>query len=320
MSIIGVDLGGTKTAAALVGEDGSLGPVRRVPTRARAGHGAVLDAVAALVEAVHADAVAAAALGGAPVPALRGVGVGAAGVVDADTGRILSSTDSFSGWTGTDVVGQLKARLGAGTTVHLQNDVDAHAVGESWVGAAAGARSALVVAVGTGVGGSLVLDGRPWRGAHSVAGEIGHIPVAEARHLRCPCGRTGHLEAIGAGPGLLRHYLSLGGAPATANSRAVVALAHAGETVALRAVRESAAVVGRTLAGLVTTVDPEVVVLTGGLVAAGPVWWDAMDRALRAELIDVLQAVPVRPASLGDAAAVLGAARPVWASLSGARP
>ncbi|WP_136046145.1 ROK family protein, partial [Microbacterium sp. K41] len=92
-----------------------------------------------------------------------------------------------------------------------------------------GAASALIVAVGTGVGAGLILDGRAARGAHHVAGEIAHLPTPGAEHLRCPCGRRGHLEAIGSGIGMHRHFLSLGGDPTIRDARGVATAAAAGD-------------------------------------------------------------------------------------------
>ncbi|MFE7406904.1 ROK family protein [Isoptericola sp. NPDC057559] len=313
--VVGVDLGGTKTAAALVGPGGDAGPVRAVPTPALDGPDAVLDAVAALVT----DVVRAA---GAP---LRAVGVGAAGVIDAGRGTVVSATRTFAGWPGTDVAGGLRRRLAplagaGGPVVTVENDVDAHAAGEVWRGAAAGAGSALLVAVGTGVGGSVVLDGRPLRGAHHVAGEMGHMPVPGAEGLRCACGRTGHLEAIGAGPAIHRRYRGLGGDAASPDARDVVARAVAGDDLAVRVVRAAGEAVGRAVAGVMTVLDPEVVVVGGGVAAAGDLWWSALVGALRAEVVDVLGDVPVLPAALGADAAVVGAARGAWRASAAVPP
>ncbi|ACQ82012.1 ROK family protein [Beutenbergia cavernae DSM 12333] len=311
MIVVGVDLGGTKTAAGVVDASGRAGELLSRPTPASAGPDAVLDAVAALVGEVLERAAR-----GSEGARLGGVGVGSAGVLDAVSGCVLSATDSMPGWAGTDVAGGLRERLAdrgvPPPALTVRNDVDAHARGETWVGAGAGASSAVVVAVGTGIGGSIVTDGRVWSGAHSVAGEIGHVPVPGAEHLRCACGRMGHVEAIGAGPGLLRHYLSLGGDTGTADARAVVGRAANGDALARRAVEESASAVGRMVAGLVTTLDPEVVVVAGGLAGAGEQWWTPMEQAARGELIGVLREVPLRPAMLGAGAAVVGAARDVW--------
>lgn len=334
--VVGVDLGGTKTAAATVAPDGSLGTVRSVPTPAAAGPEAVLDAVAGLVREV-VDA--AGSPDGGPAR-LGALGVGTAGVVDVGRGVIVSATDTLPGWPGTDVASGLRRRLadlavlapegppedGTALPVFVENDVDAHAAGEVWLGAAAGARSALLVAVGTGVGAAVVLDGRPLRGAHHVAGELGHMPVPGAELLRCPCGRTGHLEAIGAGPAIHRRYVALGGDAASPDTRDVVARAGAGDELAAAVVRDAARAVGRAIAGVVTVLDPEVVVVGGGLAGAGDLWWSALEGALRAEVVDVLAGLPLRRAALGNEAAIVGAARGAWSLVGppgdehGARP
>lgn len=292
VDVVAVDLGGTKTAAALVGVDGSLGPVHTVPTPARSGPEALLDTVAALVAEVSAQPAA--------------IGIGTAGVVDVGRGMITSATDTIPGWPGTVVGKGIAARTGC-PVVHVQNDVDAHAAGECWIGAGAGAASVLTVAVGTGVGGALVFDGVPLRGAHHVGGEIAHLPVPGAEGLMCPCGRPGHLEAIGAGPAIHRRFVGQGGR--AADTREVFVAADAGDKLAGRVIETAAIAVGRAIAGVVTVVDPEVVVLAGGLPEAGVRWWRPMEAAFRAEVIDVLADVELRPAQLGWQAALVGAGR-----------
>lgn len=306
---VGVDVGGTKIAAAVVDAAGAVGPVATVPTPAASGGVAVLDAIAGLVTRVAAG------------QAIVGVGVGTAGVVDAARGVIVSATDTFADWVGTDVSGGLRARLG-GTgvegagggvpRVEVRNDVDAHALGEAWLGAGAGAASMLMVAVGTGVGGALVLDGRLRTGAHHVAGELGHIPAVGAEGLRCTCGRPGHLEALAAGPGLARRYGVLTGA--AVDAREVARRAADGDADAVRAIADAAECLGRAVAGIMTVVDPAVVVVGGGVAEIGPLWWEPMLATCRAETIDALAAVPIVPAALGARAALLGAASTVLSS------
>lgn len=313
--VVGIDLGGTKTAAALVSAAGAVGPVRTVATPAQRGPDHVLDTVAELVREVVARGGPLRAVDGTEVGApgrVRGIGVGTAGVVDTTSGTILSATDALRDWVGTQVRAGVRARLPHpldGVPVTVENDVDAHAGGEAWVGASAGLASVLMVAVGTGVGASIVLDGRPLRGAHHVAGELGHLPSPDAVGLRCGCGRLGHLEAIGSGPALHRYYRHLGGSSDAADARAVYARAAGGEDLARQAVATSAEAVGRAIAGVVTVLDPAAVVVGGGLSQAGPLWWEPMAAAARAELIDPLVQTPIRPSSLGPVAAVLGAAR-----------
>lgn len=296
MPVVGVDLGGTKTAAALVGPDGAPGRRLEAPTPAADGPEAVLDTVAELVLRVG---------GTAP---LAGVGIGTAGIVDA-SGRIISATETFADWVGTDLVAGLRRRLGE-VAVAVVNDVDAHALGEAWIGAARGRSSMLMVAVGTGVGGALVIDGRLWRGAHSAAGELGHVPVPGAEGLRCACGRPGHLEALAAGPAIEREYARLTGSPVS--GPVVAARAMAGDRAALAVIRAAATGLGRAIAGLVTTVDPECVVVGGGVAQAGDVWWEPFEATCRAELVEAFTGLPIVPAELGQAAALVGAARAVF--------
>ena len=314
--VLAVDIGGTKTAAALVDRQDRLLRTEVAPTPAASGPAAVVATVIMLAERLLAQPLLADALladGGAR---LVGVGIGTAGVVDAGTGTIVSATDTFADWPGTPLAALVRAGLGAqlpiDAPVMVQNDVDAHAAGEYAHGAAAGASSALIVAVGTGVGAGLILDGRPIRGAHHVAGEIAHMPAPGAEHLRCPCGRLGHLEAIGSGIGMHRHFVSLGGDPTSPDARGVSAAAASDDPIARRALDESAAAVGRTLAAAATLLDPERIVITGGVANIGESWWRPMREAYRREAIDALQNTPILPGTLGDEAPLRGAAASAW--------
>ncbi|CAN5709836.1 ROK family protein [soil metagenome] len=304
-----VDIGGTKIAAAFVASDGEMSRHRQAPTPALDGSDAVLDAVATLVaELVDVEP------GGSV-----GVGVGTAGAVDVRSGRIVSSTDTFRDWVGTDVVAGLAARLGGDARdIVVHNDVDAHALGEAWLGAARDATSALMVAVGTGLGGAIILDGRLWTGAHHLAGEMGHIPTPGADGLMCPCSREGHLEALSSGAAIARRYRLATGADV--DTRTVVRRAEAGESAALTIVQDAAVGLGHAVAGLVTTIDPACVVVGGGMAESGAVWWDPMESTCRAELVEPLTAIPIRPAELGPAAALLGAAWAVFDNVGVARP
>lgn len=302
--VVGVDLGGTKTSAAVVCPDGDAGPVVTVPTPSATGPREVLDAVAVAVRsalsAVDADD-----------SALIGVGIGAAGAVDAASGTVISATETFRDWVGTDLAAGMRQRLGS-IAVAVRNDVDAHALGEAWRGAAATASTFLMVAAGTGIGGAVVVDGRLRTGAHNVGGELGHVPAPGADGLRCTCGRFGHLEALAAGPAIHRDYLARGGTPTASDTRAVFDRARNGDEVALSVIETAAAGLARGVAGIVTTLDPDLVVVGGGLADAGPLWWRPFENTLRSELIDVLADIPVLPAAAGQTAAIIGAAKAVY--------
>ncbi|MFC9330058.1 ROK family protein [Kitasatospora sp. NPDC057015] len=296
-TVAGLDIGGTKISAGLVGADGWLGRVVTVPTPAAQGPAAVIEAAAAAVRA----------LDGRPVA----VGVGSAGVIDPAGGYVLSATDALPGWAGTDLRGALRGLLGV--PVAVDNDVHAHALGESWTGAAAGRRSVLLVAVGTGVGGSLVLDGRIHHGAHAAAGHVGHVPSAAAAGLDCTCGGTGHLEVVASGPALLAEYLRRGGVPGTRRLDEVATAAEAGDEPARAVLAAGATALGRAVGGLANVLDPDVVLIGGGVSRCGESWWGPLRAAVEAELLPPLRGLAVRPGALGQSAAVVGAARLGWA-------
>lgn len=299
MTILGVDLGGTKTAAAIVEPDGSVRYLAQIATPGADGAEAVLDAVAGLVRHVATTS------GGEPVA----VGVASAGTIDPASGVVLAATDAIASWAGTAVASGLSARLGV--PVAVENDVAAHARGEALYGAARGQSCALVIAVGTGVGGAVLLDGEPLRGARGAAGAIGHLPTPGAEGMRCGCGGTGHLEAIASGPALYRLYLALGGDHSVIGSRAVVERAMRGEALAASAVRMSARALGVAVAGLVAVVDPGIVVIGGGLAEAGELWWQELESAARAGLVAPARDIRIVPAALGATAAIVGAAHRV---------
>ena len=319
--VIGVDLGGTKTAAGVVSSSSEVLLSDTIPTLNRAGGEAILDATATLVTGL----VERAADAGLTV---SGVGVGSAGVIDASSGTVVSATDAIRGWAGTGLVAGLSSRLSL--PVRAINDVHAHAVGEAWLGAAAGSSSSLMVAFGTGVGGSFVLDGSPLLGHRFVGGHVGHfaspLAVSDGVPLPCVCGGSGHVEAVASGPAVYGAFLRFGGsASAAADTREVFALVSGSpaEThdagaaaasaddvaAACRAVELGATAAGQAVGGLINILDPETVVISGGLADAGDLWWKPMEAALREELLAPLVAVPVVRATLGNTAAIVGAAK-----------
>ncbi|SCL73393.1 glucokinase [Micromonospora peucetia] len=288
--LVGLDIGGTKTAAALVGPDGEVLGRRLAPTPAGSGPAAVLDTAARLARELLDPG------GAGPV------GVGTAGTVDPATGTIRYATDSLPGWSGTAVADELAARLAR--PVHVTNDVNAAALGECWVGAGRDRQELLLVAVGTGLGGAMLQHGRISTGARGGAGEVGHLPAPGAERLRCGCGRYGHLEGIASGTGLSAAYALETGLRIT--GRTVAERAAAGEPAAREVVDRAATALGRTLAGLVALLDPQAVVLAGG---AADALLPGARAALAAELPTAWADVPLLPAALGADAVVVGAAR-----------
>ncbi|MFD4034469.1 ROK family protein [Streptomyces sp. NPDC058637] len=290
--VIGLDLGGTKIAAALVTPGGGVVARHARATPALQGASAVLDALAAAASAVD------------PTGQATMVGIAAAGVIDPRSGMVTSATESIRGWAGTALGTGLADRTGL--QVACDNDVRATAGPE--LTALPGSRGSLVfAAIGTGVGGAIAVDGRMLHGAAGIAGHFGHLPSAEAAGLPCTCGAVGHLEVIASGPGITAHYERLSGTSA-ARLEVVAARAATGDQAAVRAITAGASAAGRALGGLANAVGPDRVVIGGGVPHIGPLYRDVLNEAFAAELMPPLRGLVPQPPLHGRDAAVLGAA------------
>ncbi|MBZ4015074.1 ROK family protein [Streptomyces purpurogeneiscleroticus] len=299
-TLLGVDVGGTKIAAGVVSADGALTATLVRPTPAAQGRTAVLDAIAATVRELPGW------------DGAEGLGIGTGGVVDRDRGVVRSANALLPGWAGTRLNEELSARLGL--PVAADNDANVFALAEQTYGAGAGCASALYVSVGTGIGGGLVTGGRLLRGAHWTAGEFGHIAVPEAAGRPCNCGRKGHLEAVASGPAITARFRELAGDADVYDLRTVAALADSDTSAeaARTALAEGAGALGRALAGLVNTMDPERVVIGGGVASIGAPFWAPLTETFAAELLPGPAGVRPVPAALGPRAAVIGAAALLW--------
>jgi glucokinase len=295
---IGVDVGGTKIAAGLVCPAGQIHEQLSAPTPATEGPTAILNDIARAVETLRAKT--------APGDVVTGVGIGTGGVVDHRSGVIVSATGLLSHWAGTRVAGRLQKRLGL--PVSVDNDVNAMALGEHRFGVGRGLTDVLYVAIGTGIGGALVLAGELRRGAHDTAGELGHLPTPDGDQRPCSCGGHGHLESVASGPAITERYRRRSGRHDVQDLQTVVARAAAGDSDARAVITEAATVLGRMLAGLANTVDPEAIVIGGGVAQVGAALWTPMDDTFRSETLPALEKLPLLAAALGPAAAIAGAA------------
>jgi glucokinase len=297
-SVLAFDLGGTDLKAALVGADGDLRHFSRTPSRVPEGRDAPLEAIGEQGERLRALA---------PGPVLA-AGLGAPGVTEPRTGAQLGRTANLPFWEDLPLRELLERRLGL--PVAVENDANAAALAEHRLGAARGARVSLTVTVGTGVGCGIVVEDRLLRGAHGGAGEIGHLPLG-GDGAPCGCAVEGCVEAEAAGKGLVRAAREAG--LAAEDAAAVFALAAAGNPVARALVDRMARQLGRMIGAAVNLLDPDVVVLGGGIAQAGemllaPVRASVARHAL-ASHVDRLEIVL---ATLGERAGVMGAGLLAW--------
>jgi glucokinase len=273
--VAGVDVGGTKVAAIVVdGDDAVLGRAV-LPMR---GTSPATD-TAPIVAAVRAALDAA----GVPVEALGAIGVGVPGRVDPDTGIVGLATNL--GWRDVPLARLVEDEFGVPSRV--ENDVRLAAAGLAGHDLAGGAGTLAYLAIGTGIGAGIVLDGRVYRGGRGMAGEIGHI-VVEGDGVACRCGQRGCLETVASGPSIARRAAeAVAGGAQTAlravdpiTAKAVYDAARDGDTVALGVVDAAGVHLARAVAALVLTCDLECVLIGGGVAEAG----DAFLRPVRAEL------------------------------------
>ncbi len=291
---LGIDVGGTKIAAALIDAEGHLHGLRIVPTLAHEGAEAILGRIVALARAVIAET--------SVTPAAVGVGTG--GQVDPATGEIVFATELLPGWTGLPLARRLREVLGL--PVHVANDVHAMALGEATYGAGRGVRYGLYVAVGTGIGGGWVLDGRLYYGRSGLAGSVGHVKV-EPDGRPCTCGGRGCVEQYASGPAIAGHYRRLRGLAAAPDGQEVVAAMGAGDALARFAVQEAGRWLGLALASLVHAMEPDAIIIGGGIAAAGEPFFSAIRAGLARHALPSARSTPVIPAALGPRAGVIGA-------------
>ncbi|HSJ43631.1 MAG TPA: ROK family protein [Euzebyales bacterium] len=303
MRAVGVDVGGTKVRAGLVDGAGTIIDQERTATPEDCAQR--LKAIVDLVTEVVART------GASGVP----VGVGAAGLVDlAGVVRYAPNLD----WRDAPLQDDLADALGV--AVRVENDAAAAAWGEYRVGAAQHASGgALMLTVGTGVGGGLIMDDRLVRGATGVGGEFGHIIVAEGGP-RCPCGNRGCLEALASGSAIgrmARTAVADREAPDSAlydvgevTGTAVTRAAQEGDVLAGRILARAGTWLGVGIASLVNGLDPEVVLIGGGVLAAGVLLLDPAVEAYHARVVarGHRTVPPVLRAELGDDAGLIGAA------------
>jgi glucokinase len=281
LRVIGVDLGGTKVLAAVISGDGAIEARLEVPTDASS-QDSVLLGVDEAVEALRAEE-----------PDVAGLGLGIPSRIDQRTGVALGSVNIPL----QNVAVRDRMRERHGLPVAIDNDGNAAVIGEWQSGAAQGAREVVMLTLGTGVGGGLILDGKPYRGATGGGAELGHI-VLELDGPPCGCGGRGHLESFAAGPAADRDARELYGP----NARA-------GDTDALAAVTRIGRYLGAGIATFVNVFEPELIVIGGGFGDACGDLLMGPARAVLAQdgLAPARDRVRIVNAQLGVDAGVIGA-------------
>jgi glucokinase len=312
---VGVDVGGTSVRAGVVDAEGNVHDTARTPTpRGEAALEAALAAVVRELAARH------------PV---RAVGLALAGFITPDRRSVRFAP--HLAWRDAPVADRMAERIGL--PVVVEHDANAAALAERHFGAASGASAVVFVALGTGIGSALLLDGRLYRGAFGVAPELGHLRVVPDGRP-CPCGKNGCWERYCSGTALATTAVEMlardpahspvlrrlvAGDPGRVTGQRVAAAARDGDPVACAAMEDLARWLGEGLALIADVFDPELVVIGGGVSVSAPLFLDEAREHYAAAVTGAGRRplARIRTAQLGEAAAVVGAAQLAREQLAG---
>ena len=305
----GIDLGGTTAKIGLFTTSGALLEKWEVATdTSNAGEHILENLAAAVLGKMKEQSI--------QPEQVEGVGIGVPGpVLDSSIVPIVCA--NLGGWGERNVSAQLSGLLD-GLKVLVGNDANVAALGEIWMGAAKGAKNAVMVTLGTGVGGGVVVNGKVIDGVHGAGGEIGHITVNRHETAVCGCGKRGCLEQYSSAIGVVRCMKKLldenPDTPCVLRgtefaAKDVFDAARNGDALAAREVDEMSDTLGMALANIASTVDPEAFLVGGGVARAGDVLFAPLNKHFQEYAFKSCRETPIKQASLGNDAGIYGAVR-----------
>ena len=305
----GIDLGGTTAKIGLFTTSGALLEKWEVPTdTSNAGEHILENLAAAVLGKMKEQSI--------DPEQVEGVGIGVPGPVqNASVVPIVCA--NLGGWGEQNVSARLSGLLD-GLKVLVGNDANVAALGEIWMGAAKGCSSAVMVTLGTGVGGGVIVNNHVIDGTHGAGGEIGHLTVNRHETAVCGCGKKGCLEQYSSATGVVRCMKKLldenPGTPCVLRGTDFVAkdvfdAARSGDALAAREVDEMADTLGMALANIAATVDPEAFLVGGGVSRAGEVLFAPLTKHFKEYAFRSCRETPIKQASLGNDAGIYGAVR-----------
>lgn len=315
--VVGIDLGGTYIKGALLDIAGTILVDDSVSTGVAMGHQHVVEQIILLVKTLWAK-------GQINADQVLGIGIGVPGLPNYDNGKVIFAPNLQ--WNNVPLGQPLQEALGL--PVFLDNDANAAALGEQWCGAGRGAQHMVLITIGTGIGSGLILEGKIYRGADYSAGEIGHITM-DPQGPPCNCGRRGCLEnftsataiqrmaqqAVDEGRDtLLRQFPEL-------TAKEVCMSARQGDAIARQIIHKVAFYLGWAIGNLVNTLNPQLVLLGGGVACAGELLFEPIRQRVQECTLEVcVEKVRIEAATLGNKAGSIGAGALVLDGLNRRKP
>lgn len=308
--ILGVDLGGTKIATALATAQGEILARGRRPTPAQAGPDAVIKSICATIDKILAAK-------NLEPSQLLGIGIAAAGIIDSDKGKVISSPN-LPGWHEVPLRDAIEQRFGI--PVYLGNDATLAALGEWRFGLKKGIANLIYITVSTGIGGGIIAGGKLYTGACGVAGEIGHMTI-DVNGPKCNCGNIGCWETLASGTALAREAVKQirGGAKTSIielvngdiskiDAKVVSLAAKQGDELAKELISRLGYYLGIGLVNLVNIFNPELILIGGGVAKMGDLLLQPAIKIVKERAFSTPAAtVEIKPALLGDDSGILGA-------------
>ncbi|HEU0052725.1 MAG TPA: ROK family glucokinase [Longimicrobium sp.] len=313
--IVGVDLGGTNIVVGLLPiEGGEVQGLRTMPTEAQRGPKAVVDRIVNMVEEAIREVTAAA---GTTRDAVAGVGIGSPGPLDRKTGTVINTPNL--GWRQFPLRDLISNQVKLPCT--LDNDANCATYGEWWLGAGRGTRTLVGFTLGTGIGGGIVLNGEIFHGCSDVAGEIGHMTI-DSNGRRCKCGNYGCLEQYASGPAIATRAVEgletgvesmltkmVRGRLDDITAATVYEATVMGDAFAAEVMKDTARFLGAGVANIINILNPEMVVIAGGVTRAGDTLFEPLRAEVRRRAFKSAQeCCQIVPAELPGTAGVVGAA------------
>jgi glucokinase len=321
---IGIDLGGTNLKGIVMNERGEGRHLARIPTEAEKGGQKVLENILVLIDKLVRKE--------GSKEDIIGVGIGTPGFVDGD-GTVIGGAENLPGWKGTRLYEPIRTRFGFPAAAG--NDVTVAALAESRFGAGKGVANMVCLALGTGIGGGLVIDGKLYKGTHGMAGELGHICV-ETNGLQCNCGQKGCVEQYASATGIVETSIRLCKElddgqqtafahevlkkPRSLTSKVVYDYVKKNDPVACRVHEYTCEKLARAIGIIVNTLSPDRIILGGGVMMAGQIIVDAVSRFVPQFCWpEIWKRCDIAIAQLGENAGVLGAAGLVFENFAARR-
>ena len=306
--VFGVDVGGTTVKMGLFGADGNIMDKWEIPTRTENGGKEILPDIAESIRAKMEEKE-------IPADDVAGVGVGVPGPVD---GNGIVHTAVNLGWGQCDLKKELTGLLG-GMRVEGGNDANVAALGEMWKGGGQGHRNLVAVTLGTGVGGGIIINGEILTGSTGAGGEIGHIHVEDNETESCNCGNFGCLEEYASATGIVRlanRALQADGKDSVlrngeVSAKAVFDAVKAGDELAVEVAKEFGEYLGKGLGVIAGIINPEIIVIGGGVSKAGEVLFDYIRPPFERTVFSGCKDTIFALATLGNDAGIYGAAKMV---------